>query len=62
VSDPQIIKYCHKCGYPQTFFESTWEKMEWANGKRFPTRHKGCGGEFAAKVARLGRSSERRAS
>jgi hypothetical protein len=52
----QQTKKCSRCGFPQSFFAETWEKMELAGGKRYPTRHRGCGGEFVSLVSRIGGS------
>lgn len=57
MKDTQITKECHRCGFTLAFFSKTWEQMEWANGKRFPTKHKGCGGEFLSRVGEIGRAS-----
>ena len=54
MSNHQQTKKCSRCSHPQTFFVKTWEQMEWANGKRRPTLHRGCGGEFRASVSRIG--------
>ena len=53
----QIPKRCAKCQTTLTYFAETWEKMEWANGKWFPTKHRGCGGDFVSLVSRIERAS-----
>ena len=54
MSDTQQVKTCSRCSHPQTFFTKTWQKLEWANGKRFPTRHRGCGRSFGSSGSRIG--------
>lgn len=50
-------KTCHACGYLQTLPQDIWQKIETANEKHRPARHKGCGGTFVSPVARLERRS-----
>ena len=54
MTDTQLTKTCSRCGHPQTFFVKTWEQMEWGNGKRRPTKHRGCGGDFVSSVGKIG--------
>lgn len=51
--DIQQTKTCEKCGHAITYFEKTWHQMEWANGKHFPAKHRGCGGKFKATSVRI---------
>jgi hypothetical protein len=61
VRDHEITKTCSKCGEQLTYFSKTWKQMEWANDKHFPAKHGSesvrCGGEFEARMARIGRAS-----
>lgn len=50
-------KTCHECGHRLSFTSQIWEKMEMAGGKRYPVKHKGCGGEFLGEVSKLRRVS-----
>ena len=52
-----IPKRCEKCGFNLAYFAKQWEGMEWANGKWFPTKHRGCGGDFVSLVSKIGRAS-----